>query len=342
MQNSIKLTGALLASVLLTGAAQAEIALAPGLNITGYAAGSVGYDRLDFDAGDDADEARMDLDAIRLDALFNYNNTVSAKLSLYSLAGDELVVPEAFVSYKTGDVTVTAGRFLTWAGYESFDIPAAGAITSGDVFGLLPKHHNGVKVAWSLDNFTVGAALLDSVWGYTYYKGDGDINHGSLGAELYAAYDDKTFSFAATIAYEHDHVLMDADAVNINVWGQYYIDSSKTTLGAELTYQRSENKLGHGDAFSALLFARQALGEKWTLAGRVSAGTADAGIGSVGLDDTDFVKLSVIPAVALSENLEMRAEVSYGAYDDYYDLDGLAPRELKNEVFAGVQVIFKF
>lgn len=247
MNKKLKIAGAVLASAFFAGAAQAEIALNPNLSIDGYAAASARYDRYKYDGGHE-DDATMDVDAVRLNALFKYEKT-SAKISLYYDASyEEMVVPEAYVSYDFGNGIIgTAGRFLTWAGYESFDIPAINTITYADSWtGIIPAHHTGVKATYSFDNFTVGAAVLDSVYGAGYdylYRGDGDINNGSLGSELYFAYNDQTFSAAATIAYQHDHDNYGPDNNDIfyvNVWGQYYIDSSKTTIGVELNYHSAD------------------------------------------------------------------------------------------------------
>jgi hypothetical protein len=296
----------------------------------------------------------MDLDAIRLNANFKYEQT-SAKISLYSPAGDNVVVPEAYVSYDFGNGFVgTAGRFLTWAGYESFDIPALNAITYADEWtGIIPSHHDGVKVTYTFDNFTVGAAVLDSLYGpfnvqspadgFNSYRGDGEVNNGSFGGELYFGYDDQTFSAAATIGYQHEHSLNGADAYFVNVWGQYYIDSSKTTIGVELNYQNSDkwvfSEFGNyvtdpvvtnTDIFTGQVSAKQAITEKWAITGRLSAGQVD--FDEIDKKGTVF-KATVAPSLTLSDNLEVRAEVSYTTFDKL---------PLDNKIFVGLQAIFKF
>ncbi|MDR2675818.1 MAG: porin [Opitutaceae bacterium] len=353
MNNKIKIAGAALASVLFVGSALAEIALSPNLNIDGYAAGSAEYSRYKYDGGGNKDDATLDLNAVRLNANFKYDS-VGAKLSLYSPAGDNVVVPEAYVSYDFGNGFVgTAGRFLTWAGYEAFDIPALNALTYADEWtGIIPGHHDGVKVTYTFDNFTVGAAVLDSLYGdidlsYPYdgfnsYRGDGKVNNGSFGGELYFGYNDQTFSAAATIGYQHEHVLDGADAFFVNVWGQYYIDSSKTTIGVELNYQNSDAwflanadeayflPLVNSEIYTAQVSAKQAITEKWAITGRLSGGSLDADNLA---DKVSFVKATVAPSLTLTENLEVRGEVSYTTFDK-------APYDSK--IFVGVQAIFKF
>lgn len=335
MNNKLKIAGAAFASALFAGSALAEISLNPNLSVDGYAAGSARYDRTKYEDGSKDRNDTMDLDAIRLNANFKYDKT-SAKISLYSPAGDDVVVPEAYVSYDFGNGIVgTAGRFLTWAGYESFDIPALNAITYADAFGIIPSHHDGVKVTYTFDNFTVGAAILDSLYGppsidgINAYRGDGDISDGNLGAELYFAYNDQTFSAAAVVGYERNSWLgnLESDVWLVNVWGQYYLDSSKTTLGAELTYFKVE---GDDEIYTALLSVKQAISEKWAITGRLSAGQLDY---DGAIDKETFVKASAIPSLALSENLEVRGEVSYTTFDK---------SDKDNEIFVGVQAVFKF
>jgi hypothetical protein len=336
MNNKFKIAGAAFASALFAGSALAEITLTPNLSVDGYAAGSAQYIREKTDVGGaTSDDSTLDLDAVRLNANFKYDK-VSAKISLYSgeaaFGTDNIVIPEAYVSYDFGNGIVgTAGRFLTWAGYEAFDIPATSAITYGDEYAIIPSHHNGVKVTYSFDNFTVGAAVLDSVWGS--YKGDGDINHGSLGTELYFAYDDQTFSAAATIGYQHDYAPGgSSDIYFANVWGQYYIDSSKTTLGAEFTYAKWEYATSDDTYMTVLVSAKQAINEKWAITGRLSGGLNDeSGVS----DNSKFIKASVVPSLTLSENLEVRAEVSYTTFDKDWD-------NRDSKIFVGVQAVFKF
>ncbi|OAM87040.1 porin [Termitidicoccus mucosus] len=346
MNNKLKIAGAAFASALFAGSALAEISLNPNLSVDGYAAGSAQYSRYKYEAGGNTDDSTMDLDAVRLNANFKYDKT-SAKISLYSPAGDDVVVPEAYVSYDFGNgIVATAGRFLTWAGYESFDIPALNAITYADEWtGIIPSHHDGVKVTYTFDNFTVGGAVLDSVYGPTAYRGDGDINKGSLGAELYFGYNDQTFSAAATIGYQHDHVhgLLDEhissdDTFYVNIWGQYYIDSSKTTLGIEVNYQQADAwtspfsvpALIDSDIYTAQVSVKQAITEKWAITGRLSGGQLDADNIP---DKASFVKATVAPSLTLTENLEVRGEVSYTTFDKTPYDDGF---------FVGVQAVFKF
>ncbi|MDR0901395.1 MAG: porin [Opitutaceae bacterium] len=345
MNNKFKLTGALLASALLAGLAQAEIALSPNLSVDGYAAGSAQYSRDKYDGGGHDDDATMDLNAVRLNANFKYD-AVTAKISLYH-DSDDLYVPEAYVAYKFGNgFELTAGRFLTWAGYEAFDIPALSALTYADEWtNIIPAHHDGVKVTYNFDNFTVGAAVLDSLYGnfgpegFNPYRGDGNINHGSLGAELYFAYNDQTFSASVTIGYQHDHAWEGFDTYYVNVWGQYYIDSSKTTLGVELNYHDADfwafsldgtNLLPKTQTFTGQIFAKQAITEKWAISGRISGGQLDSDYIS---DKVTFVKGTIAPSLTLTENLEIRGEVSYTTFDK-------AP--VDSSVFVGVQAVFKF
>ena len=84
-------------------------------------------------------------------------------------------------AYATVDVgggsTITAGKFLSYLGYEAFDIVNMSQISyaNGDFLGPIPGYHSGVKWDYSDKETGFGLALLDSVYsGPNYLKGDGE------------------------------------------------------------------------------------------------------------------------------------------------------------------------
>ena len=134
MIKNLKLAGlAALAAI----PAFAEVKLNENFSTSGYIAGSYRY--TDFDPSDSAD--KFDIDAAKL--LFNASyKPVSATLSFYYApnAPEDVTVLDAFVTYDTGTgVTITGGKFLSYLGYEAFDIPAMSQISyaNGDFLNKL-------------------------------------------------------------------------------------------------------------------------------------------------------------------------------------------------------------
>jgi hypothetical protein len=76
-----------------------------------------------------------------------------------------VVVSQAYVQYKSGDLTVIGGRFYTAAGYEVF--PAAGNlfVTRSETFGKESTYHTGFRASYALGNsFTVFGGLNNGVF----------------------------------------------------------------------------------------------------------------------------------------------------------------------------------
>jgi hypothetical protein len=340
-----KLAGlALASSLILATAASAKIAVGDYIDLSGYVGASARYQKTDRDQGAaDDDSARLDLDAIKLSADLKYN-ALTAKISAYMPGStldpdnsDEIFITEAYLSYDFGNgYSVSGGRFQSWIGYEAFDLDQKWSLESGlgDFAPLVPNFHNGVRVHYTSGKITLGAALLDSVYnGEDAYTGDGDAKNG-LGGEFMIRYQDEAFSFGTTLAVEKN--TDDDDTLYVaDLWAQYYLASTKTTFGAEFIYGRESPK-NSGDSddtlYAVLLSVRQPIIDRLSVAGSVAFGVEKDDV-ATGLR---YQKVAVAPTYVLSENLEVRAEVSWTNYDR--DTDDHA----KDRYFAGVQMVFKF
>jgi hypothetical protein len=113
-----KLGGVAAAALLTTCSAWAQIELNPNLDLSGYMVGSITY--TDFDGGHDA---TMDIDAAKLLANIKYE-PVSGTFSYYWTGDTDPELLDAYISFSAGEgTTITAGKFLSYHGYEAFDIP---------------------------------------------------------------------------------------------------------------------------------------------------------------------------------------------------------------------------
>jgi hypothetical protein len=341
----LKLAGlALASSLILATAASAKIAVGDYIDLSGYVGASARYQKTDRDQGAaDDDSAKMDLDAVKLSADLKYN-TLSAKISAYAPGStldatnaDEIFITEAYLSYDFGNgYTVSGGRFLSWIGYEPFDLDQQWNLTPGlgRLGNLVPNFHNGARVEYTSGKITLGAAVLDSVYGNgdDAYTGDADAKNG-LGGEFMVRYQDEAFSFGATLAAEQN---TDADYSRYvtDLWAQYHLAGTKTTFGAEFIYSRTSPKgLADDDtAYAILLSARQPVMERLSVAGSVAFGKSETGSAT----RLRYEKVAAAATYALSENLEARAELSWtNTTEDLF-------RHEKAGYFGGVQVLFKF
>jgi len=344
---TLKITGLALAIAAAAFTARADVALNENVSLYGYAAASFQFNK----PNTGNTNTTMDLDAAKLGFAFNFA-PVTAKVSFYAKDGD-LFLLEANATYDIAAVkglSVTAGRFQSWLGYEAFDIPNCTFITYGtDVFGfIIPNFHEGVKAEFKVDKMDFGLAVVNSVASVPFeYRGEGRLNNG-YGVEARFGFKDGDFSLAATLAYQNSRGnSWFSDVLNKNtyvadVWAQYVLNS-KTTFGAELYYLQSNTCQFHGGGshhnfgiFYGLVMAKHQFNDKFSLAGRVSAGQDKWKAFS---DKANFMKLSVQPAYALTKNLGVGAELSYTKYNKTARLDYGVP---KDNVFLGVQAVFKF
>lgn len=343
-QTALKLAGVAFAMAFAAVTAHADVAIHQNVSVYGYAAGSVSYEKF----GDFYDNSAtgMDIDAAKLGFAFDFA-PVTAKLSFYTDRGaGEIYVLEANGTYDFGNgLSITGGRYQSSIGYEAFDIPNTSFITYGTTldaldisngyiyYGVIPDFSEGVKINYAFGKFNASVSVVNSIlYKGGPYRGDGNLSDG-YGVEAHLGYAGGALSAGATIAYENSKTA-DRTGYVADAWVQYVL-KEKTTFAAELYYGRYDNKHGshYHNYFYGLAMVRQKFTDKFSLAARFSAGrdTCHNGL----YESSTFWKLSIAPTHALTANLDVRAEVSYTKF-------GNDIKYADNNVFAGVQAVFKF
>ncbi|MDX2186164.1 MAG: outer membrane beta-barrel protein [Opitutaceae bacterium] len=333
MHNRIKQIGGVAAAALaLSATASADVKLNENFSVGGYAAGSYrGYEEADWD--------KFDLDAAKL--AFNTTfSPVSGTASIYytgATPGDDLTLLDAYVNYDAGSgVTITGGKFLSWLGYEAFDIPNMTQISyaNGDFLAPIPGYHSGIKIGYSDKAYSAGFAIVDSVYGGNAFKGDGELKS-NQGYEAYVSYTGvEGLTLWGGLGYQTEGDFMrDEDGQKVytnggageetfvwDIWAQYAINSQLTVAG-EFVSKESFS----ADGTNWLAYLSYAFDPKVSLVARVSGEDVD--------DGPSFTKYTVSPTYKLTDNLFIRAEVSLYEYSDYV---------LDSDTFYGVQAVFKF
>lgn len=323
MNTRLKLAAALTLASSLT--ALADVKINDTLSIGGYAAGS--YRTTDSDPGTAVD--KFDMDAAK--ALFTGSfKPVTGVVSLYYQPGapSDVTVLDAFATVDVGGgLSVTAGKFLSYLGYEAFDIPNMTQVSyaNGDFLGPIPGYHSGVKLDFSDKDIGWGLALLDSVYsGPNYLKGDGELkrNAGFEGYFVYKAIPE--FTLWAGFAYDtKGNVIHKNDEIlTLNVWASYNV-SKEITIAGEIVTKDG----GVGDkGYNWLAFLNYTVDKNWSTAFRVSGEKLSNG-------GPGFTKFTVSPTYKVNDNFSVRAELSY------YDYSKAAA---DTATFFAVQTIFKF
>ncbi len=316
MTNRFAHLGGLAATVLAAASAtQAEVKINENFSVAGYAAGS-------YQALDKADVDKFDIDAAKISFLANYAPVTGTASVYYTPGDDDVTLLDIFATYDFGNGhSVTGGKFLSYLGFEAFDIPNMYQITyaNGDFLGAIPGYHSGVKYNYTSGVFSAGAAVLDSVYGGL--KGDGELGE-SAGYEGFVSYTGVPgLTLWAGFAYQGDNPQESAEeTTTFNFWASYQV-SKEVLVAAEYTTKDSYST----DGSNWLLFLNYASSDKFTTTFRVSGEDIDHG--------PSFLKYTVAPSYAVTDNLVIRAEISLYDYDDY---------EFSSDTFYGVQGIFKF
>ncbi len=323
MKNRYKLAAGL-AFAAGTLTASADVKVNDSLSVGGYAVGS--YRITDPDPGPAVD--KFDLDAVK--TLFTTSfKPVTGTISLFYQPGapSDVTVLDAYATVDVGGgSTVTVGKFLSYLGYEAFDIPNMSQISyaNGDFLGPIPGYHSGVKWDYSDKDVGFGLAVVDSVYsGPNYLKGDGELKHngGFEGYFVYKAVTDLTIWTGFAYETKGNVIHKNDDILTLNLWLGYNL-SKEATLGLE--YVNKDG--GPGDkGYNWLVFYGYKFDAKTSAAFRVSGEKMKSGPG--------FTKFTVAPAYAVNDNFLVRAEVSYYDYSSH---------TADSALFFGLQSVFKF
>lgn len=325
-KHASRLAGGAIALLALTATTFADVKLNDNLSFGGYVVGSYQYWKADGTPATD----HLDLDTVKTVFTGSFK-PVTGVVSVYypGPAGNDTTILDAYATYDAGGgYSVTAGKFLSYLGYEAFDpvnmtqITYA-APTSGPLF-TIPAYHSGIKLDYGDSSNSYGLALLDSVYnGPNIYKGDGELKH-NAGFEGYYAYKGSPgLTLWAGFAYDTKGNLLRHSILTLDFWAQYAVNKEITIAGEYASYDGGTGAKGT----SWLAFLSYASTDKISTVFRISgANLADTTPG------WDYLQYTVCPTLKLSDNLSVRAEYSY------YDYSGTGG----SKSFIGVQGLFKF
>lgn len=334
MTNRVISIGSAVVSLLaLASSASADVKINENFSVSGYTAGSYRF-------YNEAKTDKFDLDAAKLNFLTNFAPVTGVASIYYTGAqpGDDLTLLDAYVTYDTGNGSaITGGKFLSWLGFEAFDIPNMSQITyaNGDFLSPIPGYHSGVKFNFSDKVWSGGVAVLDSIYGGL--EGDGELR-GNAGYEAYVSFTGvEGLTLWAGTAYQTEGLVSSSfipaipsaaprfmssqeEVFVLNFWASYQV-SKDLLVAAEYVTKESY----HADGYNWLAFANYAFDEKLSMTFRVSGEDVDNG--------PSFTKYTISPTAKVTDNLSVRFEVSHYTYDDY---------TTEKDTFVGVQGVFKF
>lgn len=307
----------------LAATSHADVKVNDVFSVNGYVVGAA--TNTDVDGGGNIDTyfeskgspAIVNADAVKLGVLAAKGSWSAYGSALYLPgAANEAGLLDAYATYDTGaGLKLTGGKFLSYLGYEAFDPINMAQLTYGSTIFAIPAYHTGAKLDYATKTWSVGVAVVDSVFSGPrgFFEGDREYSD-DVGIEAIATYTgiDKLTIFAG-IATENTDGAAD-DLFIFDLWAQYAV-TDKLTIAGEFDTQ-SDVMTGW------LAFANYKFTPKFSTAFRISGVSWDGGG-----DDT---KYTIAPTYTIDNNLSLRAEFSAGNGDsgDY--------------TFVGGQIVFKF
>jgi Putative beta-barrel porin-2, OmpL-like. bbp2 len=332
------------AAILGTASARAQVKVSDALTVSGWATGSYQYTKWKPGTWSDS----LNIDGAMLTAGATPTKGVTTTFSvLYrpsaeggvSPGGSEVTLLDAYVSYDAGGgVTLSAGKFLSYLGYESFYFISDNMISLANQQFLapIPGYHEGVKLDFAPDKTSaMGVALVDSLFpklGYAATEGDGELKH-NAGFEAYYTYTGvPNLTVWAGVGYQTKTMpgvdgsgVLDPMGSTITVadiWATYQIDKA-SSVAAEEIYKDG----GMGNKGSNWLFYYQ-----YGFTDKLSSWFCVSGE-NVSDGGPSYTKYSVSPTYAINGNLSVRAQYSYTKYKSFAE---------NSSNFLGAEVLFKF
>ena len=329
IKHMTKLTGWTAALAALAATASAEVKINENLSLDGYAIGAFAVTEgtaLQNDTFLDSGNRLLDSAKVALNGKYDaFTGKVSllAVPNLKSSNGTSGLL-DAYVTYTAGEFAVTAGKFNSWFGYESFDSPSNAFLTYGPAGnGYTCNYATGAKVEYITKTLSAGVSVRDSLLGDPtvpagFYQGDGEFSD-DQGYEAYVLYSgiDKLTVF---LGYGYEDTKGAVDALQtVNAWASYAVTDKLTLVGE---YGRSDfgTTATVTGAYTAL--ATYAIDAKLSVAGRV--GTSDSQSG-------DYSDYGVASTYAFTSNFAVKGEVSKKDFNNGGDT-----------FFYAVQGLFKF
>lgn len=294
------------------------------LKVSGYAA--IAYTYTDTAGVFSADketfaDGNTPFDAVKVGFEGNYGS-FGGYVSLFytpGVAADEAGILDAYATYKTGDFTFTAGKYLSYLGYEAFDAVNMAQLTYANAgLGAIPAYHTGVKVDYSTDTWGAGFNISDSIRGGTgFWRGDDEFGD-DQGYEGYIVYKgiDKLTIWGG---FGYENTDGGSDWITYDLWASYEL-TEKLTIAGELAYHDN----GVTDGVQGLAFAKYAFTDKFSQVFRFGYDIYNGG--------PNNYRYTAAPTYAFTENFLVRGELTFNDVDTS-DAD---------YVFSGVQAILTF
>lgn len=315
-----QLTGLTASFVALASIAQAEVKIDDYLSLDGYATGSATV----VEGTSAKDKQLLGGGRVWDSALFAANGkyeNFTARVSLLALDSadngleHDAGLLDAYVTYKVDKIAVTAGKYLSWLGYESFHSVNNAFATFSQVYYTAP-YSTGAKIEYLGDTVSTGISVRDTQTGPggKFFNGDGDFSD-DVGYEAYVLYTGiKGLTLFGGVGYED---IDGGDQVyTYDFWASYAV-SEKLSVAAEVASIEDTTN------YSWLIQPTYVVSSELSVSARVTGVDGDS--------VSDAIAYGVASTYTFTKNFSLKGEVTQTDYKGSSDVFGY-----------GLQGIFKF
>ena len=289
------------AFAVIASSASAEVAINENLSLDGYAIGSAvntegttGKNFQFVNSGRVYDSVKVALNG-KYEAFTSKVSIYDVKSGANGLTSDAGLL-DAFVTYKTGDIAITGGKYLSSLGYESFDSPNNAFISYG-FSNYVGPYSTGAKIEYITKEYSTGISVRDTQTGPggKFFEGDGSFSN-DVGYETYFMY---TGVEKLTVFVGAGYQDPEGSATSVSTYDAWvsYALTDKLTLVAE--YAHTEGL----DDYSWLTQASYAVTSDLSVAARLT------GIGAYHSDD-EGLGYGIASTYSLSKNFAVKGEVT--------------------------------
>lgn len=239
---------------------------------------------------------------------------------------------DAYVTYKTGDLAITAGKFYSFLGYESFDSPNNAFISHSTTY-LQAYYGTGVKTEYTTKDYSTGISVRDANDGASYIPGhtyggkfhQGDYNFGNgLGYEAYFRYTgiEKLQIFVGA-GFENPNEPY-GSLPNYDLWASYSLtdklnlalevacaNSFFTSISSGTTIASSGQIFGQvHSTYSSNFIATYTLTDAFSVSGRIGGSQEDKKGSGVGEEYARGFSYGLASSYRFTKNFYLKSEVT--------------------------------
>lgn len=318
-----------------------------GITATGYVSGTYVYSNGDgfghqFDATHDSFQLNQAALTIAYQPKEGFGALVNviggSDANLLPPGGSDVVIPQAFVQYAGGPVTIMAGRLLTLAGAEVIAPSGNTNVSRSLLFFAEPLTHTGVRVTIApseIFGFTLG---VNNGWNQTSLHG-ASAKTGEFGLSLTPS---KAFALTAQAYFGKEEspdafgVPFDQQRRLIDLVATFNVTDA---LSFVLSYDNGKQDIGSGSAsWSGIAaYANIAFSEMARLSVRVEDFKDDDGF-MFGAPDNKVKEGTVTLGISPVKSFEFRAELRY----DKSNADIFAGGTKDTQTEVALEALYKF